>query len=263
MKKVRKLLLRLAMRKHAENWFFGRARGDLDTRRKLLNQFRRIERHVRCDHSEKEMLVMVEFLLTSHLRGCMVECGCYQGGSSAKLSLVARVTGRKLFICDSFQGLPAPARGDGAFTDLSTGEESLFGEGKFASRIEIVRENVREFGDLSVCTFIPGFFQQSLPTLVNDSIAFAPCFVFSDADLISSTRDVIRNLWPALQDGGRLYTHDANLIGFVKGIMDPRFWTSEIGEEPPVIFGAGYGCGFGARNIAFISKSKDDHGTIG
>lgn len=254
MKKLRKLLIWLVMRRHAENWFFGRARGDLDTRRKLLQQFRRIERHVRCDHSEKEMLVMAEFLLTSPLRGCMVECGCFQGGSSAKLSLVARVTGRKLLICDSFQGLPSPGTGDGAFADLSTGEESLFGEGKFASRMEIVRENVREFGDLSVCTFVPGFFQQSLPKLVNDSRAFAPCFVFSDADLISSTRDVISNLWPVLQDGGRLYTHDANLIGLVKGIMDRQFWTSEVGEEPPVIFGAGYGCGFGAGTIAFMAK---------
>ena len=73
-------------------------------------------------------------------------------------------------------------------------------------------------------------------------------------DLISSTRDVLKNLWPKLKPGGRFYTHDANLPDLVYGILDPEYWTKEVGMYPPVIFGAGYGCGMFAGGIAYCEK---------
>src|SRR5215203_1739797 len=39
--------------------------------------------------------------------GCVVECGCYAGGSTANLSLVCSLTGRQLEVFDSFEGLPS------------------------------------------------------------------------------------------------------------------------------------------------------------
>lgn len=38
--------------------------------------------------------------------GHVVERGCYKGGSATNLSFVCRITGRKLVLFDSFQGLP-------------------------------------------------------------------------------------------------------------------------------------------------------------
>src|ERR1017187_6303006 len=38
--------------------------------------------------------------------GIVVECGTWKGGTAANLSIICRLTGRQLFIFDSFRGLP-------------------------------------------------------------------------------------------------------------------------------------------------------------
>jgi len=83
--------------------------------------------------------------------------------------------------------------------------------------------------------------------------------VFSDADLISSTRDVIRHLWPRIVMGGRLYSHDMNLPSLVYGITDSSWWIAQMGSPAPPLFGAGYGCGFGAGAIAYFEKNPSQH----
>lgn len=118
--------------------------------------------------------------------------------------------------------------------------------------LDEVRRNVATYGDVTCCEFVKGFFSDTLPNL-----EVAPCFVFMDVDLISSARDCIRYLWPRLRPGSRFFTHEAILREFVLGIMDPTFWLETIGEPPPVIFGAGFGCGFGAGDIAYFDKRVD------
>jgi O-methyltransferase len=244
-------LAALAGRIYNARWFLSKAVNPEDRRLRtgLLKKFREIERNIRVEHMEREMLLMADFLLTTKASGCMVECGCFLGGSSAKLSLVASATGRKLYVCDSFEGLPEVKPGEAAFASAATGQRRDFKTGEYAAGIEVVRENIRRWGDLSVCTLVPGFFSETLPGL-----QAVPCFVFSDADLVQSTRDVLSGLWPRIADGGRFYSHDMNLTGLVEGIMDGDFWMNEIGQPPPVLFGAGYGCGYGAGGIAYSVK---------
>jgi O-methyltransferase len=233
------------------NWFLARSQNQSDRvrRRSLLQAFDHVARTVRCEHFQREMLVMVDYILLQAPEGPLVECGCYLGGSSAKLSLVARATGRRLYVCDSFDGLPAVSNVEASFRTIA-GQANAFGQGEYKAQLDVVKRNIeRAAGDLSVCDFVKGFFSDSLPNL-----SIAPAFIFSDADLISSTRDVLKNLWPALKPGGRFYTHDANIPDFVNGILDPEYWTKEVGMYPPVIFGAGYGCGLFAGGIAYCEK---------
>jgi O-methyltransferase len=235
----------------SSSWFLGRAQNQSDRalRRSLLKSFDHIARTVRCEHFSREMLVMVDYILLQAPDGPLVECGCYLGGSSAKLSLVARATGRRLYVCDSFEGLPAVSNTELSYRSIA-GDRNAFGQGQYGAQLDLVKSNVeRAGGDLSVCDFVKGFFFDSLPQL-----SIAPAFIFSDADLISSTRDVLKNLWPKLKPGGRFYTHDANLPDFIYGILDPEYWTKEVGTHAPVIFGAGYGCGLFAGGIAYCEK---------
>jgi hypothetical protein len=222
-------------------------------RRDLLRRFRRIDAMIDCLHTEKELLAMVDFLLSHSPEGCLVECGSYLGGSSAKLSLVAAATGRDLYVCDSFKGLPQLKGADGKFSDAGSGVPRHFTEGEFAAQREVVEENVRRWGKIEVCRFVEGFFSDSLPTLLRDE-QIRPAFIFADVDLVASTHDVLRNLWPRLLVGGRFYTHDANLSEFCEGIMDGAFWRDELGEFAPVLFGAGHGLGFQAGSIAYCRK---------
>jgi O-methyltransferase len=233
------------------SWFLSRATSPADRRRRewLLQRFRLIERRVHCAHAELELLHMADYLLRAAVEGDLIECGCYLGGSSAKLSLVAAALGRTLWVCDSFQGLPPVAEADGRYHSTWGGRLVTYQQGEFAARLDVVRGHVERFGDASVCRFVPGFFSDTLPGL-----KVAPAFAFMDVDLIASGRDCLRALWPRLRPDGRFYTHEANLEEFIHGIMDPAFWIREIGQGPPPIFGAGYGCGFGAGQLAYLDK---------
>src|SRR6266436_5524073 len=60
----------------------------------------------------------VQAVLTSNLPGDRVECGVWRGGASflmAALLKEAGVSNRKVWLFDSFEGLPAPDQIDGEF----------------------------------------------------------------------------------------------------------------------------------------------------
>ncbi len=193
---------------------------------------------------------MADYILKEAPPGALVECGCYQGGSSAKLSVVAAMTGRKLYVCDSFQGLPEVSETEAQFRTVD-GRRNGFSAGQYGATIDQVRANIERHGNYDVCQLVKGFFNESLKGLSGVPTAF----VFSDADLVSSTRDVVRFIWPNLAEGGRIYTHDANLPELVRGITDGKWWIEQIGEYAPPLFGAGYGCGFGAGSIGYFEKA--------
>jgi O-methyltransferase len=252
---VRRFIFEKAIRVYNGRWFLTRAADASDERRrrKLLQRFRHVDANIKCHHSEKELLVMADYVLHCRMPGCIVECGCFRGGSSAKLSLLAAETDRDLYICDSFEGLPTIDPLDGKFINLEGGMQN-YRAGGYAASLEQVQANVAGWGDASRAHYVRGFFCDTLPEL-----NVAPVLVFSDADLISSTRDVIRHLWPRIVMGGRLYSHDMNLPGLVYGITDPSWWIAQMGSPAPPLFGAGYGCGLGAGAIAYFEKNPSQH----
>ena len=67
--------------------------------------------HIETATSFKAHLAMAAKLLEikPQTEGVVVECGCFQGGSAANLSLACKLAGRDLILYDSFEGLP-PAR---------------------------------------------------------------------------------------------------------------------------------------------------------
>jgi O-methyltransferase len=251
---LRQLAARTVQRFYNGQWFLSRAENESGRtrRRELLKRFRKIDHAISCQHTEREMLVLVDFLFGLSQPGCVVECGCYQGGSSAKLSIAAKMMNCKLHVCDSFAGLPETAGRDGQFQDID-GRTINYARGQYSAGLELVKANVERFGEPDVVEYLPGFFSDTLPML-----SVEPILVFSDADLISSTRDVIRCLWPRLLPGGRIYSHDLNMPELVRGITDCDFWLNEVGCPPPPIFGAGYGVGYGAGGIGYFEKLERD-----
>ena len=75
-------------------------------RENLVRQFERIDREVPIGSTPTDGLFLAEMLLNMEAEGEIIECGCYAGGSSAKLSLLAKILDRRLTIFDSFEGLP-------------------------------------------------------------------------------------------------------------------------------------------------------------
>ena len=166
--------------------------------------------------------------------GVVVECGVWKGASSCALSLVCERMGRRLLVCDSFQGLPDD--GGKRHVGLHSGIYGHYREGMFCGRMEEVRENLARHGALSVCDFVPGFFCDSLPA-IKDPVVFA----FLDVDLESSTRDCLRSLWPLLAEGCAIYCDDAADLDVVKVYFDETWWQDTLNCSAPGLVGSGCG----------------------
>jgi hypothetical protein len=220
-------------------------------KKKLLDRFSQIQGGLDCAHSPYQFVLIAKHLLELEAQGPIVECGCYKGGGSAKLSILAKMTGRKLFICDSFAGLPANAAEDTGWGEREAGTGiPVWSEGLFTAQLEEVKNNVARFGESDVCTFVPGFFKDSLKDL-----HVSPACVFIDVDLISSARDCLKYLWPQTVPGGLWFTHEACYPNYIRAILDPEWWQDVLHQSPPVIFGAGSGLSDCATGLAYFTKA--------
>jgi hypothetical protein len=191
------------------------------------------------------------------LPGDIIECGCYKGGSAVNLSRLAKMTGRRLHLFDSFEGLPAPQPTDKEHLVLSELQFHTYEAGAYAGSVAEVRENIRRYGVLDVCVFHQGFFSETLPGF-NEQLVFA----YIDADLTSSVRDCLKYVWPLLLDGSYLFTDEAHHTEIAGLFYDPAWWNAEQHCTPPGLVGGGNGLGLllhpgGFRSsLGFTAKLK-------
>ena len=204
----------------------------------LLRQFRKNRRRIETLTHPLEQIEMAAAILRipKDVEGDVVECGCYLGGTSANLSLVSALTGRRLIVCDSFEGLPEPAEYDRAHFAVHTGHTDTYEKAMFAASLETVRDNISRCGNLEVCEFVVGFFDRTLPGL-DRKVALA----FLDVDLIDSLKSCIEALWPNLQRGRRMYVHEARNIALASVFFDAPWWRKTLDSDPPGLVGAGSG----------------------
>jgi O-methyltransferase len=244
---ARFLMLRDELSRFVTRGASSRARAE---RRHILGRFAAIHAHVACAHSPLQFAIIAEHLLGLDVQGDIVQCGSYKGGSTAKLSILAKLTNRKLYVCDSFAGLPRSEDGDRVYVSLGDQADYVFAQGEYAGSLAEVRANVSRFGEIDVCTFVPGWFADTLPTL-----EVRPAFVFTDVDYVSSARNCLRWLWPRLAPAGLWFTHEAMFLTYIEGIMDPDWWMETLHTPPPVLVGGGAGLSAAAPSLAYFRKS--------
>lgn len=208
---------------------------DRPQRRQLLAQLRSISKNVACPHNESHLLSFVVPLLemSDDVEGVIVEAGCFKGGSTAKLSLVASLLGRRLVVFDSFQGLPANDEAHESSV-LGYSIEGWFAEGEFCGTLDEVRNNVEAYGDSSVVDFVPGWFDDTMPSFDQPI-----CGAYVDVDLADSTRSCLKYLYPRLSPGGVLVSQDGDFPLVIEVYENDEFWEREIGSSRPPIHGLG------------------------
>ncbi|HUZ93272.1 MAG TPA: TylF/MycF/NovP-related O-methyltransferase [Candidatus Paceibacterota bacterium] len=199
----------------------------------LIGAFYAISYYVDCPHTENELLTIARRILNlgEGVPGAIIEAGAFHGGSTAKLSLVAKLCGRKLHTFDSFEGMPENAEVHGKSI---YGREHHFPKGSHAVPLDEVRENVRRFGDASRVEFHKGFFSDTMP-LFHETVAVA-CV---NVDLVRSTKDCLRFLYPLTSRGGIIFSQDAHFPWIIELLQDDQFWKKEIGIEKPRLEGIG------------------------
>jgi len=240
------------------------------TRAKLLRLAARMydnTRKLQTGISYKAHLAMAAKVLEMppSVEGAIVECGCWCGGSTANLSLIADLVGRELIVYDSFEGLP-PHREDDR--NSTPGFEGVFG-----TEVEAVRRNVARHGKVDRVSFRKGWFADTLGDHTEPIV-----LAFVDVDYHASLEDCVINLWPHLTAKGYLFIDEYALVDYCALFYSERFWTEHFDCPPPGMVGAGSGIGLGQyytgpfnwtvdpRSVAYTRRNmygQWDHGQEG
>jgi O-methyltransferase len=205
---------------------------------RLVVTFHRNTRRVKTLSSVVEHLELAADLLRlpREVAGDVVECGCFEGGSTVNLSIACELVGRSLIVCDSFEGLPSPKEYDLAHPVPHREGVEEYHEGQFAASLDVVKANVARWGCPEVCEFRVGFFDKTMPNL-NRPVAMA----FLDVDLIDSLRPCLMGIWPGLASTGRVYVHEAGDLDLVATFFESEWWRDALDVKPPGFVGAGTG----------------------
>lgn len=139
----------------------------------------------------------VETALRDGVPGDLIETGVWRGGASMLMKAVLIAEGsedRRLFVADSFEGLPAP---DGSYPD-DVG--ATYHTVPYLSvPLEDVRNNFQKLDLLDDnVVFLKGWFKDTLPTARIEELAVMRL----DGDLYESTWQALSALYPKLSTGG-------------------------------------------------------------
>jgi O-methyltransferase len=176
------------------------------------------------------------FAVPRAVPGDVVECGCYLGGSSANISLVCKLAGRKLAIYDSFEGLPEPSEQDRKHVYVHYDASDDYYKGRFAASLDQVKANITRYGAIEVCEFVQGFFDATLPGSGRDVV-----LAFLDVDLVDSLKPCLLGIWNNLPESCRVYVHEAASLSLVSLFFDDRWWREQLGGGAPGFVGSGSG----------------------
>ena len=118
-----------------------------------------------------------------------IEAGCWQGGSSARFSIICNMLNYSLCIYGSFEGVEPMSPEDKA--------ESYDFSGEYASPGSILHKNLALYSEPNVCTIHKGWF---VDTLAKGAVPYKVRLAFIDCDLAKGTREVLTGIVPALTD---------------------------------------------------------------
>ncbi len=144
---------------------------------------------------------MVRYINRSALPGVIVECGVWNGGSSAMMAAACRDTHvqRHFWLFDSFEGLPPPTEKDNSI------ERTHYFEGWNKGSIANVERIFRKLGlPLDQVHFVKGWFDQTLPTSTVNQIAL----LHIDADWYDSVSLVLNMFYDRVTPGGYVVLDD-------------------------------------------------------
>jgi hypothetical protein len=150
--------------------------------------------------------------------GDIIECGVYQGGTSLLLASMLQLYGirKKVYLLDSFAGLPAPDR---RF-------DSYYSAGWLRADEKTLRSHIERLGLSSYCVVKKGWFKDTLKEM-GENQRF--CFVHVDCDLYDSCNDCLTYLYPKVVDGAPIVFDDYyDSSGGVQKAVDA--WTARTRE---------------------------------
>lgn len=160
----------------------------------------------------------VETALKDEVDGDFIETGVWRGGACIfmrAILLAHGVTNRKIFVADSFEGLPKP---DYEKYPADKGDRHYVHSYLAVSKEE-VENNFKKYGLLDdQVVFLKGWFKDTLPYAPINKLAVLRL----DGDMYSSTIEALESLYPKLSSGGFCIIDDYGLKGCQQAVDDYR-----------------------------------------
>ena len=150
--------------------------------------------------NEREVAVILRELtavLTNGIEGDVVEFGCYVGTTSVFLADTLKSTTKRLYLYDSFEGLPPKTSED----ESPAGMQFKTGE-LFATKKTLIK-NLKQ-ANVPMPIITKGWFSDLQSTDVPSKIAFA----FLDGDYYHSVKDPLMLIWNYLAPGATIIVDD-------------------------------------------------------
>lgn len=172
----------------------------------------------------------VRYAVRTNIQGDFVECGVWRGGSMMMVAhtlLALGCTDKRLFLFDTFEGLPKPDKSldvdvwghnaaEGWEMHRKTDQSS---DWAFAS-LEEVRANMESTGyPMDKVFFIKGMVEDNLPAKAPDAIAMLRL----DTDWYQSTKHEMEVLYPRLSRNGVLILDDYGHFKGARQAVDEYF----------------------------------------
>lgn len=152
----------------------------------------------------------VRAVLADGIPGDFVECGVWRGGAAflmADLLRQAGVRDRKVWLFDSFEGLPPPQAIDGASAiAYATSPDDPRYLDNCRAMLDEVRRGAEALGLADRTELVQGWFEDSLPKARERVGPIAILRI--DADWYSSVRCCLESLYDQVSDGGYVIFDD-------------------------------------------------------
>ena len=153
------------------------------------DQVSRQETKIICEYAKKSLVFDGDF----------VEMGCYKGDTSMLLAEVLRLSDKKLWIYDSFEGLPKKSVADNSALGVDFREGELF----------VTKREVKE-RFLRAGIKVPIIKKAWFNDLVDEDLPTKIAFAFLDGDFYESIRDSLRLIEKKIVKGSTVIVHDYN-----------------------------------------------------
>lgn len=169
------------------------------------------------------LIESVRYIVRNDIKGELLECGVYKGGSmmTIALALMAEgVTDRELSLFDTFEGMPAPDErdidllGKPALEEFSKRKISEMSSTWMNASMEQVRQAMASTGyPMERIHFVKGLVENTIPEKAPEAIALLRL----DTDWYQSTIHELIHLYPRLSPKGILIVDD---YGHLKGARE-------------------------------------------
>lgn len=156
-----------------------------------------------------DLVRLVRAVVAFNIPGALVECGCWRGGAGLLMAHALREAGvrdRKVWLFDSFEGLPPPQDLDGAAAlEYAADAENPDNFQNCRAAFEELQQTIRDFGLADYTECVKGWFDQTLPAHRHQIGPIAILRI--DGNWYSSVRCCFDTLFDQVVDGGFVIGH--------------------------------------------------------